>query len=412
MIDVEFETPAEVDKLANFTIAKILGTKEKIRYLAFLFENPKIWAALKRKVEEGVNVTIIAPPITSYSGDGFDKVYRIYSEAATFAEKKENFDFYVCPLWWQKDPEIRYSRSLLRIAYALHIKLLVIDRAIYLPSSNFESARHYDICLWLDSDEYVNECEQFIDDLKSYCINIVDTDFSTKVNMIKEAILMTLRSEVKEQKMYPFSKLLFLAPFYRYQPNNLVRLKINDLLESSDKYIYIMFQHFMPDVSNWSEPKSPCIMETLISKWREGVDVRLLAAGGVVNPKAVRAESAPILKPLYESKRIKRSQKVHAKFICTDRGFLVGSMNMNPTSLFHSYFPSKRKIRISDTLHILLDDAIPEEYVAKKYGIIWELPGYKSNVEVLLINEWNAENQHLQGKLRDFFNRCWLGIKA
>ena len=166
----------------------------------------------------------------------------------------------------------------------------------------------------------------------------------------------------------------------------------------------------MPDVSEWSHPKSPSIIETVVSKNNKGVNVRLLAAGGVVNPKAVRAETAPILSPLREAGKIKRNAKIHAKFFSTDYGFLAGSLNVNPASLYQGYFNKKRKIKIPAVLHILLQDAIPKEFVVKEYGLIWELPGFKSNVEVLFTSEWNEDNDHLRDKLDEFFSRCWREI--
>lgn len=405
-----FETPNEVDKLANFIAERITEAKEKIAYVAFLFANRRIWSSLKKAIERGVDITIIAPPITSYSGEAFQEAFKIYSEAGYIAKKAKNLQFYVCPLWWQKDPEVQYLRSLINIPYTLHAKLLVIDGILYLPSSNFESAKHYDLCIYLDDKECVRECELFVKDLKEHSIDITSTDFSSEVAMIKEAVKITLKSTVTTQKPFPHKRMLFIAPFYKYEPENYVRLNICEVLKRSKEYISIMFQHFMPDVSEWSYPKSPSIIETVVAKHNEGVNVRLLAASGVVNPKAVRAEQAPILKPLYETKKLVRNAKVHAKFFSTDYGFLAGSLNINPASLYQGYFDKERIIKIPAALHILLQDAIPEEFIAKKYGSIWELPGFKSSVEVLLIDKWDAENTHIRDKLNDFFNNCWVRI--
>lgn len=344
---------------------------------------------LKEKIVKGLDVTVFAPPITSYLGRSLPSAFEIYNEAATLSSQKSNFSFYVCPLWWQKDRELRYLRSLIRIGYTLHVKLLVIDDLTYLPSSNFESRKHYDICVYSDDTSIAEESYTFSNDLKEF------SELQTAqplVDMVKQATRITILSQVKEQKPYPFKNLLVLAPFYKYEPNNFLRLQIAELPNESEKFVDVMFQHFMPDVKPWSEPKSPSIMKTLISKHRQGVDVRLLAASGVSNIAAIKAEDAPILKPLIDENRIRRSTKVHAKFMCTDKGFLVGSMNINPASLFQGYFDKKRKILIDAPLHILVADFIPEEYVAERYGTIWESIGFKSSVEVLLIQNWNKEN--------------------
>src|SRR4030065_2197870 len=150
MIDAEFETPNQVDKLANFAIQKIESARTGVTYVAFLFTNIKVWKALKDKASEGLEVSVFAPPITSYSGATIPKAYEIYQEASALASKKENFHFYSCPLWWQKDRDLTYLRSLTNVAYTLHAKLLVVDDFTYLPSSNFESAKHYDVCVHSD----------------------------------------------------------------------------------------------------------------------------------------------------------------------------------------------------------------------------------------------------------------------
>lgn len=228
--------------------------------------------------------------------------------------------------------------------------------------------------------------------------------------MVEEATIITVLSQVENQKPYPFKDMLFIAPFYKYEPNNFVRLQVVKLLDESIEFIDVMFQHFMPDVKSWSEPKSPSIMETLISRHRQGVEVKLLVASGVSNIAAIKAEDAPILKPLLDENRIRRSTRVHAKFLCTDKGFLVGSMNINPSSLFQAHFDKKRKVDIDASLHIFLEDAIPEEYESEKYGTIWQSIGFKSSVEVLLIQNWTKENMHIKDKLRGFFNQSWSEV--
>lgn len=407
MIDVEFETPNEVDKLANFAAERIQGAKSRVLYIAFLFTNPVVWNALKKKIVEGLEVTVFAPPITSYGGRALPSAFRIYNEAATLSSQRSNFSFYVCPLWWQKDRSLGYLRSLIRVGYTLHVKLLVIDDFTYLPSSNFESKKHYDVCLYSDDTSLAEESYTFSDDLKEYS-ELQRTQ--SLVDMVKQATKITILSQVKEQKPYPFKSLLFVAPFYKYEPNNFLRLQIAELPNESEEFVDVMFQHFMPDVKPWSKPKSPSIMETLISKHEQGIDVRLLAASGVSNIAAIRAEDAPILQPLIDENRIRRSTRVHAKFMCTDKGFLVGSMNINPASLFQSYFDKKRKIDIDASLHVLLPESIPEEYEAEKYGTILESTGFKSSVEVLLIQKWSQENRHVKEKLRQFFNQCWSEV--
>ena len=409
MIDVEFEAPSQVDRLANFAAERIQGAKSRVLYVAFLFTNLRVWNALKKKVLEGLDVTVFAPPITSYSGRALPTAFKIYNEAATLASQKPNFSFYVCPLWWQKDRYLRFLRSLINVGYTLHAKLLVIDDFTYLPSSNFESARHYDICVYSDDRSLAEESYSFSNDLKEF--SKPQTAYTTLRDMVKEATRMTVLSQVRRQKPHSFKSLLFVAPFYKYEPSNFVRLQIAKLPSQSEEFVDVMFQHFMPDVKPWSEPKSPSIMETLISRHRQGVDVRLLAASGVSNIAAIRAEYAPILKPLIDENRIRRSTRVHAKFMCTDKGFLVGSMNINPSSLFQAYFDEKRKVDIAAPLHVLLADAIPEEYEAEKYGTIWESIGFKSSVEVLLIQNWNEENMHIKDKLRRFFNQTWSEVR-
>ena len=410
MIDVKFETPNQVDRLASFATERIQSAKSRVLYVAFLFTNLRVWNALKKKVIEGLDVTVFAPPITSYSGRALPSAFKIYNEASTLASQKPNFSFYFCPLWWQKDRSLSYLRSLINVGYTLHAKLLVIDDFTYLPSSNFEAKKHYDICVYSDEKSLAEESYIFSNDLKEF--SKLQTAYTKLGDMIKEATRMTVLSQVKKQKQYPFKNLLFVAPFYRYEPNNYVRLQIAKLPSESEKFVDVMFQHFMPDVKPWSEPKSPSIMETLISRHKHGVDVRLLAASGVSNIAAIRAEYAPILKSLIDEERIRRSTRVHAKFMYTDEGFLVGSMNINPSSLFQAYFDKKRKVDINASLHILLPDAIPEEYVAREYGTIYESLGFKSSVEVLLIQNWNEENMHIKDKLRKFFNQSWSKVSV
>ena len=71
MIEAVFESPAEVDKLANFAVEGIQNARNRVLYIAFLFTNHKIWGALKRKVLEGIEVTVFATPITSYPSSLF-----------------------------------------------------------------------------------------------------------------------------------------------------------------------------------------------------------------------------------------------------------------------------------------------------------------------------------------------------
>jgi len=410
MIDAVFETPSQVDKLADFAVERILNAKNRVLYVAFLFGNKKVWSALRRKALEGIDVTIFAPPITSYSGDGIPAAYDIYSDAANLATERSNLHFYVCPLWWQKDRSLTYLRSLINVPYTLHAKLLVVDDFTYLPSSNFESARHYDICVYSDEKLLSDESYLFSKDLAEFSIDVKDAKHASLQDMIVEAVRMTCLSSVQTQRPYPFKSMLFVAPFYKYEPNNFIRQQITKPLNESEEFIDVMFQHFMPDVKPWSDPKSPSIMETLISRHKQGVNVRLLAASGVSNKAAIKAEDAPILKPLTDQRRIRRSTRVHAKFFCTDKGFIVGSMNINPSSLFQSYFGRKREVDIDPSLHIFLSDAIPTEYEAKKYGTIWQSIGFKSSVEALLVNNWTDENRPLQEKLRGFFNQSWVEV--
>jgi len=410
MIDIAFETPNQVDKLADFAIEKISSARNRVLYVAFLFSNQKVWEALKKKVLEGIQVDVFAPPITSYSGDGIPTVFDIYKDAGNLASEKNNFNFYVCPLWWQKDRSLTYLRSLINVAYTLHAKLLVVDDSTYIPSSNFESARHYDVCVYSDNKNLADECHMFSKDLMEFSVDMKQTAYASLPDMIREAARMTILSKVQTQKPFRFKHMLFVAPFYRYEPQNYVRQQIAGLLNDSREFLDVMFQHFMPDVKPWSEPKSPNIMESLLSRHRQGVDVRLLAASGVSNKAAIKAEDAPMLKPLYNENRIRRSTRVHAKFICTDRGFIIGSMNINPSSLFQAYFDKKIKVDIDPSLHILLSDAIPQNYEAEKYGTIWQSPGFKSSVDVLMIQNWNEENNHMKGKLRGFFNQSWSEV--
>jgi len=410
MMDITFETPSQVDKLADFAIEKILSARNRVLYVAFLFTNNRVWNALKSKVIEGVQVTVLAPPITSYSGDVIPKAFEIYNDAANLASERNNFSFYVCPLWWQKDRSLTYLRSLINVAYTLHAKLLVVDDSTYLPSSNFESARHYDVCVYSDDRNLADECYTFSQDLIEFSVDMKQTAHASLPDMIREAARMTILSKVQTQKPFQFKHLLFVAPFYRYEPQNYLRRQIARLLNESREFVDVMFQHFMPDVKPWSEPKSPNIMETLITRHMQGVNVRLLAASGVSNKAAIKAEDAPMLKPLISEKRIRRSTRVHAKFICTDKGFIIGSMNINPSSLLQAYFDQKIKVDIDPSLHILLPDAIPKEYEAEKYGTIWQSTGFKSSVEVLMIQNWNEENNHMKEKLRGFFNQSWSEV--
>lgn len=148
MIDVDFELPSQVDKLANFVVQKIQRAHTRILYVSFLFANRNIWTALRQKIQEGIEVTVFAPPITSYSGNGVPRAYEIYSEATDLSSARNNFHFYSCPLWWQKDRSLNYLQSFINVPYTLHAKLLVVDNYTYLPSSNFESAKHYDLCIY------------------------------------------------------------------------------------------------------------------------------------------------------------------------------------------------------------------------------------------------------------------------
>lgn len=410
MIDVVFETPNQVDKLASFAVERITNAKSRVLYVAFLFTNAKVWSALRRKTLEGIDVTIFAPPITAYSGDVIPAAHSIYSEAANLSAERSNLHFYVCPLWWQKDRSLTYLRSLINVAYTLHAKLLVVDDSTYLPSSNFESARHYDICVYSDEKSLSDECYLFSKDLAEFSTDVKDTKHASLQDMIIEAVRMTCLSRVPTQKQYPFKNMLFVAPFYKYDPNNFIRQQIAKPLDESVEFIDVMFQHFMPDVKPWSAPKSPSIMETLISRHKQGVNVRLLAASGVSNKAAIKAEDAPILKPLTDQKRIRRSTRVHAKFFCTDQGFVAGSMNINPSSLFQAYFDKKTQVDIDPSLHIFLADAIPTEYEARKYGTIWQSTGFKSSVEALMIKNWTDENRSLREKLKGFFNQSWAEV--
>lgn len=231
-------------------------------------------------------------------------------------------------------------------------------------------------------------------------------------DMVYDATVMTLRSCVVNQRPYPFRHLLFVAPFYRYEPANFIRQQIAQFIAESNEEINVMFQHFMPDVKGWSEPNAPSIMETLLEMHSHGIPVRILAATGVSNPAAVRAEDAPLLRPLNEAGRICRSAKVHAKFMCTDKGFMSGSMNINPASLFCSFL-ERRKVDVDASLHILLPEAFREhEVLDERYGTIWESAGYKSSVEVLLIENWNDSNVHLRQKLNEFFNQTWACVRT
>ena len=63
MIDVEFENPTQVDKLASFAVQRIQSARTRVLYIAFLFTNSNLWSALKRKVLEGIEVSVFAPPI-------------------------------------------------------------------------------------------------------------------------------------------------------------------------------------------------------------------------------------------------------------------------------------------------------------------------------------------------------------
>ena len=414
MIDVEFENPTQVDRLASFAVQRIQSARSRVLYIAFLFTNSNIWNALKRKVLEGTEVSVFAPPITSYSGAGIPEVYEIYHDAATLASERENFHFYACPLWWQKDRSLAYLRSLINVAYTLHAKFLVVDDSTYLPSSNFESARHYDLCVYSDDARLSEECYLFSKDLQEFSVDMGQTSHSSLRDMIREAARMTVCSRVESQRPYPFRHMLFVAPFYRYDPQNFIRQQIVRLIDESDEVVDVMFQHFMPDVKPWSEPDSPGIMEALVSKYARGVNVRILAASGVTNQAAIRAEDAPILRPLLQGGRIRRSPKVHAKFMCTDRGFLAGSMNINPSSLFYSFFNRRTKVDIDASLHILLPEAIAPEYEVpeERYGTIWQSIGYKSSVEVLLIQNWDDSNAHLRDRLHGFFNQSWSSVSA
>jgi phosphatidylserine/phosphatidylglycerophosphate/cardiolipin synthase-like enzyme len=409
MIDIEFETPAQVDKLANVAVEKIQGAESRVLMIAFLFANQRIWDALKSKIEEGTEVTLFTPPITSYSGLAFPKAFPIYHEAAKLASERQGFKFYVCPLWWQKNRSLVYLRSLMNVPYTLHAKLFVVDDTIFMPSSNFESARHYDTCLLSDNHDYVSEAFAFAEHLRDYSVDIESTAHNTAREMVSEATKMTILSKVEEQREYPFRHLIFFAPFYKYNPSSYIRQKLVQLPSQSEEYIDVMFQHFMPDVKDWSEPSSPSIIDSVISKHAEGVDVRILSARGVSSPTAVRAETAPILKSLIDSNRIRKSTKVHAKFLYTEKGFLVGSMNINPSSLFYGHL-EKRMVDVNAALHLLLPEAFPEELVEAKYGTISEAAGYKSSVEILLIQEWNEENMQIKDKLRSFFNQTWSKV--
>jgi len=414
MIDVEFENPDQVNRLASFAIHKIQAATRRVLYVAFLFANSDVWNALKRKAMEGIEVSVFAPPITSYSGGGIPAAYEIYRDAAALASERENFHFYACPLWWQKDRSLSYLRSLINVAYTLHAKFMVVDDSIYLPTSNFESAKHYDTCIYSDEPELAEECFTFSNDLQDFSVDMGPTPHSSLTDMIREAIAMTVRSRVENTRPYPFRRMLFLAPFYTYEPENFVRQRIVRLINESNETVDVMFQHFMPDVKPWSKPNSPSIMEALISRFDRGVDVRILAASGVTNQAAIRAEGAPILQSLLEARRIRRSTKVHAKFMCTDRGFLAGSMNVNPSSLFQSFFAQKTKVDIDSSLHILLPDAIGPEYevLEERYGTIWQSIGYKSSVEVMLIQNWDDSNTHLRDQLHRFFNQSWSSVSA
>lgn len=409
MIDIEFETPAQVDKLANIAVEKIYGAESRVLMIAFLFTNQRIWDALRSKIEEGTEVTLFTPPITSYSGRAFPEALHIYHEATNLASENRNFKFYVCPLWWQKNRSLVYLRSLIKVPYTLHAKLFVVDDTVFLPSSNFESAKHYDICLLSDNNNYVREAFAFAEDLRDYSVDVELTAHSTAREMVSEATKMTILSEVEEQQEYPFRHLVFVAPFYRYSPRNYIRQKLTELPNQSEEYINVMFQHFMPDVKNWSEPGSPSVINSVIYKHREGVNVRILAARGVSSPTAVRAETAPILRSLIESNRIRRNTRVHAKFLYTEKGFLVGSMNINPSSLFYGYL-DERKVDVNAALHLLLPEAFPEEFVEEEYGTILESAGYKSSVEVLLNENWNQENENVKEKLQRFFEQCWTEV--
>jgi len=400
LFDIELESPRERDKLCRFMVRRIENAEERIHAIVYLLSNEEIWARIKAKIGEGIDVKIVAPPITHYDGASIPEVFKIYKEATYLSQKNENFEFYVCPIWWQKEPMLRFARTLLWINYYLHAKLWIIDDFIYLPSSNFDSKMHFDTVFYTDDTTYVKDAEKFTEDIIPYSVDASTLSLDLR-KRIGEATRMTLESSVMEQLPYNFRKLHFVAPFYEYKPRNFVRRFFHELLDTSDEYIYGMFQHFMTDVKEWSEPKAPGIVKTLCDKREAGVTVKMMAAGGETNPAAIR-DKIPALQSC-----IRKNPKVHAKFFCTDQGFLIGSMNINPTSFYHTYYPTERKIVIDPAIHLLCMEYIPKQFVHKEYGVILQRRGYKSTIEILTKLRWDESTSDIQQELEGYFERSW-----
>ena len=318
--------------IIDYIINTIDESESYIRIAMFQIHNKKIFEILNKKLKEGVKVEILTLPYDSINNDIQNDVKNRFKQIIENGAK-----LYFCK-WNIGDPE-RTTTAVGRW-YSFHGKFLVTDKNAIILSANFTEKSELDALISFENNQnkidefnfkFNQLLELFIIEYSGYNGNIRNKIIETAIPFVESLFelprvietdthknhwIQDYPSSICEQEIFQKDK-LFISPFDIKGRNIYL-----DLLSHAKEFVYISTESFT-DIE---------FSEELIKNKLRDIDVKILTGSTSMD---FQDRMQKMLRELLANKIDVNTinEDLHAKFILTDKGLAVGSINLNKMNL-------------------------------------------------------------------------------
>lgn len=322
MISFNFST-----EVTSRVIEELRKAKKYIKIAVFQLHNPEVFKVVEEKLKQGILVEIFTLPYDSINSDIRNEVQRRFESIG-----KNGAKLYFCK-WNIGNPE--NTRTVVARWYSFHGKFLVTENVAIALSANFTMESELDAIITFNDASKIKEYNNKFDELKKLFIN----------NEIKGRIKESIKegSKLKETFSLPpnidevhrdywindypsqicsedtkISDRLFIAPFDCKGRNF-----IEKFTGGAEKFIYIATESFTDNA-----------FPNNLSKIAQEKHLEIKVITGAKSRDFTDRIQNNFREMLAANIKIRNfREETHAKIVISDKGVMVGSMNLNMINL-------------------------------------------------------------------------------
>ena len=342
---------------------------ESILFCAYLYNNPVLEKAFLKWASRGIQVSIVTIPLEGYDTGNPQNIKDYYTGNTIYESETKhslasciyqrakgydrlNYRVYIFPYMYIRSKKVRpFSRG--NMPYSLHAKSFYLKfrdshGTVGLTSSNLavRDLIKDEVMVLVENDAEVNkEAEHFFQQLinNSYSIK----NFKDGSDWFHEA------TPTEDKKIH--SRNIYTAPFY-YNSQAKIEERLIGLIGSAKKRVYICAQHicaynfyfnnaYSSDTHNNDLTRKPGILQAVINKGKEDVEVRCLSqtfVNEVGNSFGCRRPANTAAFQQFIKEYIKNSncyyaanESLHCKYIIVDNTAVITTCNFTPTQFIY-----------------------------------------------------------------------------